>query len=333
MMSFYQVKKVLLFVLLLGSIQAWAQKSTVAGRVTSGDDGTGLPGVSIVEKGTTNGTVSDSDGNYSVSVSQNAVLVFSFVGFTSQELEVGGRTKIDVTLMSDVTALSEIVVVGYGQQEKKDVTGSLTSVSTKDFNRGVISSPQDLLTGRIAGVSVINNGGAPGSGAQIRIRGGSSLNASNDPLIVIDGFPVDNNGIAGSSNVLNTINPNDIESFTVLKDASATAIYGLRASNGVILITTKKGAAGKPKLQYNGTVSLSTLAKKTEVLTGDEYRAYVEQKRAEGTVSGLGGAAMYRQGTANTDWQDEIYQDAISHDHNISLAGAFKELPYRVSYG
>jgi TonB-dependent starch-binding outer membrane protein SusC len=333
MMSFYQVKKVLLFVLLLGSIQAWAQKSTVAGRVTSGDDGTGLPGVSIVEKGTTNGTVSDSDGNYSVSVSQNAVLVFSFVGYTSQELEVSGRTKVDVTLMTDVTALSEIVVVGYGQQEKKDVTGSLTSVSTKDFNRGVISSPQDLLTGRIAGVSVINNGGAPGSGAQIRIRGGSSLNASNDPLIVIDGFPVDNSTLAGSSNVLNTINPNDIESFTVLKDASATAIYGLRASNGVILITTKKGAAGKPTLQYNGTVSLSTLAKKTEVLTGDEYRDYIEKKRTEGTVSGLGGAAMYRQGTANTDWQEEIYQDAISHDHNISLAGAFKELPYRVSYG
>lgn len=333
MMSFYQVKKVLLFVLLLGSIQAWAQKSTVTGRVTSGDDGTGLPGVSILEKGTTNGTVSDADGNYSLSAEQNGILVYSFVGYTSQEVEVAGRTKIDLTLMSDVTALSEIVVVGYGQQEKKDVTGSLTSVSTKDFNRGVISSPQDLLTGRIAGVSVINNGGAPGSGAQIRIRGGSSLNASNDPLIVIDGFPVDNNSIAGSSNVLNTINPNDIESFTVLKDASATAIYGLRASNGVILITTKKGAAGKPTIQYNGTLSVSSLAKKTEVLTGDEYRAYIEQKVAEGSVSGLAGGALYRLGEENTDWQEEIYQDAISHDHNISVAGTYKVLPYRVSYG
>ncbi len=333
MRNFYLVKGVFVVLLLIGSVTAWAQTSRITGRVIASDDRTGLPGVSILEKGTTNGTVTDAEGNYSITVSQNAILVFSFVGYTTQETSVEGRSTIDITMESDVTALGEVVVIGYGQQEKKDVTGSLTSISTKEFNKGVLTAPQDLLVGRVAGVSVISNGGAPGAGSTIRIRAGSSLNASNDPLIVIDGFPVDNNGIGGTANPLAAINPNDIESFVILKDASATAIYGSRASNGVIIITTKKGASGKPQIQYNGTLSVSTLAKKVEVLTGDEYRDYINTKVEEGSVSGLGASALTRLGPENTDWQDEIYRTAISHDHNVSVSGTYGILPYRVSYG
>jgi TonB-dependent starch-binding outer membrane protein SusC len=332
MRNLYLLKRVFVLLMLLCSIQAWSQ-TRVTGRVISDDEGMGLPGVSILEKGTTNGTVTDADGNYSLSVSQNAVLVFSFVGYATQEMSVAGRTSVNVTMATDVTALGEIVVVGYGQQEKKDVTGSLTAISTKDFNRGVLSSPQDLLVGRVAGVSVISNSGAPGAGAQIRIRGGSSYGASNDPLIIIDGFPVDNANLPGTSNALASLNPNDIESFTVLKDASATAIYGLRASNGVIIITTKKGASGKPTIQYNGNLSFSSLARKMEVFDGDEYRAYILEKIDEGSVSGLNESALGRLGTENTDWQDKIYRNAFSHDHNVNVSGTYKTLPYRVSYG
>lgn len=333
MRNFYLVKGVFVVLLLLGCSTTWAQTSRITGRVIASDDQTGLPGVSILEKGTNNGTVTDAEGNYSITVPQNAVLVFSFVGYATREISVEGRTTIDISMETDVMALGEVVVIGYGQQEKKDVTGSLTSISTKDFNKGVLTSPQDLLVGRVAGVSVISNSGAPGAGSTIRIRAGSSLNASNDPLIVIDGFPVDNNGIGGTANPLAAINPNDIESFVVLKDASATAIYGSRASNGVIIITTKKGSSGKPTIQYNGTLSVSMLAKKVEVLTGDEYREYINTKVDEGSVSGLGASALTRLGPENTDWQEEIYRTAISHDHNVSVSGTYGILPYRVSYG
>jgi iron complex outermembrane receptor protein len=228
--------------------------------------------------------------------------------------------------------LTEVVVIGYGELQKKDVTGSIVAIDTKDFNRGVISSPQDLLVGKVAGMQITSNNGAPGSGSTIRIRGGSSLKASNDPLIVIDGFPVDNSVISGSPNALATINPNDIESFTVLKDASATAIYGSRASNGVIIITTKKGKQDKFQLSYNGTVGVSSPIDYTDVLSGDELRAVATQLESEG-FSGLNAAALARLGEENTDWQREVYRDAVSTDHNLTASGSIKSVPYRISYG
>jgi TonB-linked SusC/RagA family outer membrane protein len=330
-MTKFYLRGYLVVLLLICSMAVWAQSRTVTGRVTSSDDGSGLPGVNILEKGTNNGAVTDASGSYTIQVSSsNAVLVFSFVGYATTEITVGSQTTIDVSLNADVTALSEIVVIGYGQVERKDLTGSVVSISDKSFNKGVMASPQDLLVGKIAGVQVTQGSGAPGSGAQIRIRGGSSINANNDPLVVVDGFPLDNNGPAGMSNSLATINPNDIESMTVLKDASATAIYGSRASNGVIIITTKKGALGKPKVSYNGQYSLSKNIGQVDVLSGDEFRELITG--LEGSF-GINAAAVAKLGTENTNWQDEIYRDAISHDHNISVNGTTKDVPYRVSYG
>ncbi|HEY8937717.1 MAG TPA: TonB-dependent receptor [Cyclobacteriaceae bacterium] len=328
----------LLACLIAGS--AKAQEVVVNGKVLDAADGSALPGVNILEKGTTNGALSNGDGEFTIKTKKGSVLVLSFVGYTPQEITVGDQTSINVSLQADITQLSEIVVVGYGEVQKKDATGAVANISAKDFNRGVLTSPQDLMLGKIAGVSITSNSGAPGSNSTIRIRGGSSLSASNDPLIVIDGFPVDNganntsgtNSYAGVSNPLATLNPNDIETFTVLKDASATAIYGSRASNGVIIITTKKGKSGKPQFSYNGNVSVSSPIKYMDVLNGDEYRALVKQLAATG-VSGLNAEAVSELGTANTNWQKEIYRNAISHDHNISASGTYKRLPYRVSYG
>ncbi|HEX6227641.1 MAG TPA: TonB-dependent receptor [Chryseolinea sp.] len=332
MIKLYLTKTFALLFLLLGINVAWAQ-TRVTGKVTSLEDGTGLPGVSILEKGTTNGTVTDVNGDYSISTGENATLVFSFVGFTTQEVPVANQSTLDVKLGSDVTTLGEVVVIGYGEQKKEDLTGAVTAIGTKDFNRSVVNSPQDLIVGRVAGVQVISNSGAPGTGSTIRIRGGSSVTASNDPLIIIDGFPVDNSEVKGMSNPLASINPNDIESFTVLKDASATAIYGSRASNGVIIVTTKKGKAGKPQINYNGTFSISKPTQFIDVLNGDEYRALTAELVEAGSVSGLNEASLARQGTANTDWQDEIYQDAFSQDHNVNVAGSIKKVPFRFSYG
>ncbi|HEY8938470.1 MAG TPA: SusC/RagA family TonB-linked outer membrane protein, partial [Cyclobacteriaceae bacterium] len=340
MAKFYEnLRMCLTMLLLLGASLAMAQNKTVRGKVTSSDDGSALPGVNIMEKGTSAGTVTDAQGSYSITVKDGATLVFSFIGYTTQEIPVENQSVIDVSLLTDVTSLSEVVVVGYGQQEKKDLTGSVMAISTKDFNKGIISSPQDMLVGKIAGVQVTTNDGAPGSGATIRIRGASSIGGSQDPLIVIDGFPVDNSGatgattpIAGVSNPLATINPNDIESFTVLKDAAATAIYGLRASNGVIIITTKKGKEGKPQISYNANVSVSSPMKYVKVLSGDEMRATANTLLAEG-YPGITASAIERLGDANTDWQKEIFRHAISHDHNLNVSGAYKSLPYRVSYG
>ncbi|MFM8911334.1 MAG: carboxypeptidase-like regulatory domain-containing protein, partial [Flammeovirgaceae bacterium] len=302
--------------LLLVAHLGFAQQ-TVSGKVTSSDDGSPIPGVNVLEKGTTNGTATNSDGSFSMTVGSNATLVFSFVGYTTQEVAVNNQTNLNILLQTDVTALQEVVVIGYGQTEKKDLTGSVVAVGAKEFNRGVLTSPQDLITGRVAGVSVISNGGAPSAGATIRIRGGSSLNATNDPLIVIDGFPVDNNGIAGSANPLAAINPNDIETFTVLKDASATAIYGSRASNGVIIITTKKGKQDKVTFNYSGNVSVNTAAQFVNVMNASQYRSLVNDLASRG-FSGIDQAAVAKLGNANTDWQKEIYRDAVSHDHNLN---------------
>jgi TonB-dependent starch-binding outer membrane protein SusC len=324
MRNLYLTKKVLPFLLLLCSMQVWAQTTKVTGRVTSGDDGTGLPGVSILEKGTTNGTVSDAEGNYSLSVSANGVLVFSFVGYATQEVNVAGRTAIDIVLESDVTALGEIVVIGYGQQEKKDVTGVITAVSSEQFNKGAIVAPEQLITGKVAGVQIVNNSGEPGAAAAIRIRGGTSINASNEPLFVIDGVPVDNAGFPGGRNPLNFINPNDIETFTVLKDASASAIYGARAANGVIIITTKKGISGAPKVTYDGFYSVAKVANRLEVLNGQQFRDVVAAK-APGRLGLL--ASGY-----DTDWQDQIFQTAKGQSHALTVSGGTEKTSYRTSF-
>ena len=228
-----------------------------------------------------------------------------------------------------LTSLLEVVVIGYGTVKKSDATGSIVAVSSKDFNKGAITSPQDLLVGKSPGVVITNAGGAPGSGATIRVRGGSSLNASNDPLIIIDGVPIDNNNIAGSSNFLSFINPNDIETFTVLKDASATAIYGSRASNGVILITTKKGKAGsKMSITYDGNTSIASAIKFVDVYSGDQIRQI-----ALDHIGLYGAESLNKLGTENTNWQKQIFRTAVSQDHNLSISGAYKTLPYRVSIG
>lgn len=319
----------ILFLSLLFGNFAMAQQTVFSGKVTDSSSGEGLPGVTVVVKGTTNGTISDVDGNFALKVNNGDVVQFSFVGYKTQEITAQGQTNLAVRLAPATEELGEVVVIGYGQVKKSDATGSVVAVSSKDFAKGNITSPQDLLVGKSAGVVITTAGGAPGSGATIRIRGGSSLNASNDPLIIIDGVPIDNNNISGSSNFLNFVNPNDIESFTVLKDASATAIYGSRASNGVILITTKEGKAGSSvKISYNVNTSVASAIKYMDVYSGDQMRQIAWDHRV---LYGLDN--LTKLGTQNTDWQNEIFRNAFSQDHNISLSGADKNMPYRVSIG
>ena len=323
----------LLCLWMIMSMQAIAQSVQVKGKVTDASTNEALPGVNILVKGTTIGTISGVDGGYSLTVPKGGTLVFSFLGYLAEEVVVGEQTTINISLAPELTKLNEVVVIGYGTVKKSDATGSLAVVSSNDFNKGVTSSPQDLLVGKSAGVVVTSNGGAPGGGSTIRIRGGSSLNASNDPLIVIDGIPIDNTGIAGSSNPLSVINPSDVESFTILKDASATAIYGSRASNGVILITTKRGKAGKSlEISYSANVSMSTVPAFVDVMSGDEFRSLAVDLTNKGLV-GLSPTALTRLGSSNTNWQKLIYQTAVGQDHNLSLTGTVKSinLPYRAS--
>lgn len=305
----------------------YAQNRTVTGTVVDGSTGEPLPAVTILVKGTSQGATTNLSGDYSINVpSLQDTLVFSFVGFIKQEVPIDGRTVINIELAEDIQALSDVLVIGYGVQEKGDNTGSVTAISSSDFNQGAITSPQELFQGKAAGVNVTSNDGAPGSGATIRIRGGSSLAASNDPLFVIDGVPLDGGGVSGMRNPLNTINPNDIESISILKDASATAIYGSRASNGVVLIQTKRGSAGQDiAVSYTGNVSYQTKYNEIDQLTADEFRTVVRQQ--------LGDAAADLLGSANTDWQSQIYDEAVSQDHNVSVTGSFKDVPYRVSLG
>ena len=314
---------------LMISISAFAQ-ITVNGNVK---DATGEPviGASVRVVGTTIGTTTDFDGNFTLSnVKQGAKLQVSYVG--SQTQEVAAAPNVQVVLQDNSQILNEVVVIGYGVAKKKDLTGSVAALKPDTKNKGVVVSAQDMLAGKIAGVAVTSEGGTPGGSATIRIRGGSSLNASNDPLIVVDGVPLDHNGIKGFPNGLGMINPQDIESFNVLKDASACAIYGSRGSNGVIIITTKKGKRGqKPNISYNGSVTMSAKKKTIDVMTGDEYRDYIKKAFAGNEREADALAAL---GNANTDWQDEIYRTAWSQDHNVQLSGSVgKILPYRVSLG
>lgn len=307
---------------------AYAQTEiTVSGVITEAETGEPLPGVNIYISGMPErGTVSNPDGSYSLRVNSDETLVFSYIGFITRQIAVDGRTTLNVTLQSDIAALDELVVIGYGVQERGDNTGSINVVSARDFNPGAITSPQDLFQGRAAGVDVVSNSGAPGAGATIRIRGGSSLSASNDPLFVVDGLPLDDDGIDGMRNPLNTINPNDIENITILKDASAAAIYGSRASNGVVIITTKRGAQDQPlRLNYSSTLSYQTNNDRISVLSADQFREVIRTHHGENASQYLG--------NANTNWQDEIFRDAFSQDHNISATGSLNNLPYRVSVG
>ncbi|MBN2610242.1 MAG: SusC/RagA family TonB-linked outer membrane protein [Bacteroidales bacterium] len=323
----------LLLLMLFYSFQIFSQQVTVKGKVVD-ENNVGLPGASIVIKGTSTGVVTDIDGNFEISVSEpSAILRISYVGYLTEELTVGNQTVVNVSLLPDVASLGEVVVIGYGQVKKEDLTGSVSTLGDRDFNQGVTTSPQELMMGRIPGVVVTSNSGAPGAGSTIRIRGGSSLGgANNDPLIVIDGFPVDDGGIAGISNPLNTLNPNDIESFTVLKDASAAAIYGSRASNGVIIITTKKGNKGKLKVGFNTDFAVSTPIEFVNVLNGDEYRALISERVAAGKP-GLDATIAARLGDENTDWQDLIYRNGMSANSNLTVSGSIKNIPFRVSYG
>ncbi|HVG41038.1 MAG TPA: TonB-dependent receptor [Chitinophagaceae bacterium] len=326
-MNYSQLLRVIsLSLLLFISFAAVAQDRVVTGRVTD-TSGTGMPGVSVTVRNATKGTSTGSDGRFSLSVPANATtLVVTSVGYGTQEASIaGGTASVDVTLRAAAGNLNEVVVIGYGTARRRDLTGAVTAISSKDFQRGQITSPEQLIAGKVAGVQITSNGGAPGAGSTIRIRGGASLNASNDPLIVVDGVPLSNSGISGSPNALSLINPNDIETFNILKDASAAAIYGSRASNGVIIITTKKGRSGKPQFNFNTLVSVAKQTKSVDVLSADEFRNYVNQNGTAGQKALLG--------SDNTDWQDQIYHEAISNDNNLSVSGALKNLPYRVSVG
>ena len=277
------LKAILFPCLLFFSIVAYSQEKVITGKVTDPKDGSPMAGVSVTAKGSSAGTQTKSDGTFSISVSPSTtVLIFSFVGYESQEISIAGRSSIDVQLAVGNSTLGEVVVTGYGTARKKDLTGSITLITSKDFQKGPQTTPMQLIQGKVPGVQISTGNGMPGAGIYLRIRQGASLNASNDPLIVIDNVPLETGGISGVANPLTLLNPNDIESMNILKDASATAIFGNRASNGVIIITTKKGTSGRLKVSYNSTVSLSTVTKTADILTADELRELVN---AQGTTA------------------------------------------------
>jgi TonB-dependent starch-binding outer membrane protein SusC len=329
-------KILFMFMLVAGvSLQALAQ-SQVSGTVKD-QSGAGIPGINVLEKGTTNGTVTDGNGKFSLSVKSGAVLMFSAVGYKAQEVEVGARTSFDISLEEDVALLQDVVVVGYGEQDKRDVTGSVTTITSKDFNAGVISSPEQLIQGRAAGVQITSASGEPGGAVNIRIRGTSSVRAGNNPLYVVDGVPLSGNetqaggqdfglGSSAARNPLNFLNANDIASIDVLKDASATAIYGSRGANGVVMITTKKGTQGKGVLDYSYGLSLSTITKKYDVLGRDAYLDAYEDFNGPT-------ARQNQDGGANTDWQNEIFRTAITQNHNLSFGGGDQSTNYLFSLG
>ena len=308
--------------LLLVALPVLAQEIQVKGRVID-EKGEAIIGASVKVRETPKGAVTDIEGNFTVSAPRKGHLVVTSIGYKSLTVDLStSKLPLTITLAEEAKALKEVVVIGYGSMQKKDLTGSITSIGEKSFQKGAISTASDLLVGKVAGVQITPEG-SPGAGGRIRIRGGASLNASNDPLIVIDGVPIENSVVAGAPSILSTLNPQDIATMNVLKDASATAIYGSRASNGVIMITTKKGKMGqKTQIAVSVQNSLSEAARRVKVLSADDYRALI-QRIAPGSVSKLG--------TASTDWQDEIYQLAYGGDYNISVSGAAGKLPYRAS--
>ena len=306
-------------------LPAFAQTLTVQGTVV--DDKTGEPiiGANVIAKGTAAGAATDFDGNFQLSVSKDAVLSVSYIGYESQEVAVNGQTKLTIRLKESSVVLEEVVAIGYGTVKKEDATGSVAMVKPDEIEAGLATSAQDLLVGKSPGVTVTSGGGDPQAGATIRIRGGSSLNASNDPLIVIDGVPIDNTGVQGMSNPLAMVSPDNIENMSILKDASATAIYGSRASNGVIIITTKKGQAGKPQVNFSANMYINKARNTWDVLDAATYRTMLTN------YWGAESAAVAAMGNANTNWQDEVLRTTISHDYNLSVGGTVGFLPYRVS--
>jgi TonB-linked SusC/RagA family outer membrane protein len=324
-MSIKTLLKFLFIPLLLAGQQAWSQ-TTVIGNVTDSTDHSPLVGITVAA-GNSAATATDARGNYRLLVpSAEQNLTFSSIGYATKVVPISGG-PVNVMLRATNSAINEVVVVGYGTERRKDVTGSITTVTSKDFNTGDLTSLDQLITGKVAGVVVTSNGGAPGNGSTIRIRGGSSLNASNDPLIVIDGVPVDNNGISGTPNALDLINPADIESETILKDASAAAIYGNRASNGVIIVTTKKGLpGGQFHVNFSSVNSESIKVNEVPVLSASQFRQTVKKY---GTASQI--ALLGTDSTTNTNWQNQIYQPAFGTDDNLSFSGGIRDLPYRIS--
>lgn len=328
-----KIARLTALLLVVFSFAAHAQTGRVTGTVSDRATGETLPGASVLVQGTTIGTVTNMDGRFEFNAPAGEItLVASFLGYDPTQRQItlpeGGTVNVDFELFADITTLEEFIVIGYGIQRREDATGSVAVVGSADFNRGNITTPSELLMGKMAGVQITSGGGAPGAGETIRIRGGSSLSALNDPLIVIDGIPVDSRGISGMRSALSMVNPNDIETFTVLKDASATAIYGSRASNGVIIITTKQGKEGQPlRLNYSGNYSMSRNIRTIDLLSADEFRGFINERFAgRDNVLNL-------LGDASTDWQDQIYQDAFGHDHNLSATGAVGAVPFRASLG
>lgn len=316
----------LVALLLMGCLQLFAQTRTIKGEVTDAQNGDPLIGATIMVEGEKGGTVTDFDGNFVLQVSSSAKKIkVSYIGYIDKILAISENIKVN--LESDSKALADVVVIGYGTARKSDLTGSVATVKAKDFNKGLVSSPEQLINGKVSGVQIMSNSGSASAGSTIRVRGGASLNASNDPLIVLDGVPLEQGGISGnSSNFLSMINPSDIESMTVLKDASSTAIYGSRASNGVIIITTKKGQQGGLKVNFNTTNSMQTRAQMVDMLSHDDFVNVINQFGTDNQKSLLG--------NANTDWNDEVYRTAFGTDNNLSLSGSIgKYWPFRVSAG
>lgn len=313
------------------SIDAFAQQITVKGLVkdTAGEP---IIGANVVIKGTTNGTITDFDGNFQLNANKGDIIVISFIGYQPQEVQAAA--SMNIILKDDTELLDEVVVIGYGSVKKDDLSGSVVAIKAEEMNKGAVTSPQELIMGKVPGLSVSQGDGAPGAGSTIRIRGGASLNASNDPLIVIDGIPVSNDAAPGTPNALATINPNDIETFTVLKDASATAIYGSRASNGVIIIQTKKGTQDKIKVSYSGTFTAKDPYKRIETLDAQSFREVMQAQYPEGTAQSADIQRILNvYPNQSTDWQDAIYQTGLSTDQNIGIAGKAGFMPFRISLG
>jgi len=324
-----QTYALLFFTLVAFGVKA---QNTVTGKVTDSKSGLGIQGVTVTVRRTKTATQTDANGNFSIEASPTSTLVFTSASYAQKDVAVANQSSLNVSMEVSAEKLGEVVVIGYGTALKTDLTGAISTVTEKDFQKGAITTPEQMIAGKVAGVSVISNSGAPGAGSTIRIRGGSSLNASNDPLIVIDGVPLAPNtnldgtpSIAGAANPLSMINSDDIESFTVLKDASAAAIYGSRAANGVIIITTKKGRSGALRVSFSTVNSLSTIAKKASVLNGDQMRSVVNANGSAAQIALLG--------SANTNWQNQIFQNALGTTNDISISGGIKNLPYRVSIG
>jgi TonB-linked SusC/RagA family outer membrane protein len=327
MKNTYLIKYVFLLLFVFSASTVFAQTGVITGKVVD-ETNQPLPGAAVTVKGTQQGAGTDVNGNFRIiGVSGTVTLQVTFVGYQTIDkvVNVSGNVTVNINLEPNTKNLNEVVVIGYGTERRKDLTGSIATVTAKDFNTGAITTPEQLIQGKVAGVSVTSNSGAPGAGSTITIRGGASINGGNDPLIVIDGMPLSSDAINGAANALDLINPNDIASFSILKDASAAAIYGNRASNGVIIITTKKGLAGKPVIDFSTQFSVGTLPKEAPVLSAAQFRDYVD------TYGNATQKALL--GTANTDWQKQIYQTAYSSDNNLSISGTAAHLPYRISVG